>query len=298
MTIITNQKLSYQKIAETHYAGGDAGAARSLTKIAAGSTTTGMWCFKKGSSIVMPKITYNKVQMGGSLASNFKRYRHTDMINHRDGSTEHYLQDNSLITAALLTDGVNPSVSYVFHWEDGVTRYESYGCAIKEYQLNLSSKELPTQKCTWVCHNSKYETSTGTDVLSRSDVPLISTAFALRSNCSLTLASVTTMFESLQLKITNTMFEKEIENGLEHVVIAKDILVTFTSVETDTTRYNKDMEITIGDETLVITTGKFTLTLTHCDIIGKVDQESIMENGERKVNYEVFPTIQTEVTLS
>lgn len=298
MTIITNQKLSYQRLLETNYAGGDAGAARSLTKIAAGSTTLGFQCFKKGSSIVMPKVTYNKVQMGGSLAANFKRYRHSDMINHRDGSTEHYVQDNSLITAALLTDGVNPSVSYVFHWEDGTTKYESYGCAIKEYQLNLSSKELPSQKCIWVCHNSKYETLTGTDVLSRSDVPLISTSFALRSNCSLSLASVTTMFESLQLKIVNTMFEKEIESGLEHVVTSKDIIVTFTSVETDTVRYNKDMETTIGDETVIIATGKFTLTLSHCDIVGKVDQESIMENGERKLNYEVFPTIATEVTLS
>lgn len=298
MSYITNQKLSYQRLLETNYAGGDLGAKRSLTKIAAGSTTLGMWCFRLGSSITMPKVTILKNSFGGSLASNFKRYRKADSLAHRDGATEHYIQNNDLITAALLTDGANPNVTYVFHWEDGTTRYESFGCCISEYILNINSKENPFQQCKWKCHNTKYAITTGTDVLARSDVGLIDSSMSRRTDCSLSLASTVTIFESLQLTITNEMVEQEIESGIEHAVVSKDIKLSFTSNETDTTRYNKDLANTIGDETIVINAGSFTLTLTHMDIVAKIVTESTMQNGARKVSYECFPTITTEVTLS
>jgi len=298
MSIITNQKQSFQRLTETNYAGGDAGLKRSLTKIAALTPTQGFWCFTKGSSITMPKVTIEKINFGGSLASNYKRYRSASAHKHRDGQTEHYIQDNSLITAAMLADGANPSTSYVLHWEDGVSRYESFGSFISEYTLNLSSTKLPTQSCVWKCHNTKVGISTGTDVLARTDVPLIATAFAMRSDCSLSIAGTNTLFESLKCVLSNIVFEKEIENGMEHVITSKEIKLSFTSIETDTTLYNKDIASTIGDQAIVIATGKFTLTISHCDVVPIVDSEAVMENGHRICSYDIFPTIATEVTLS
>lgn len=298
MSVVTNQNVSYQRLTETNYAGGDAGAARSLTKIAAVSTTFGFWCFRLKSTITMPKVQIERESSGGSLASNFKRYRKATKYKHIDGKTEHYLQDNSLITAALLTEGVNPSTSYVFHWQDGLSRFESYGCFISQYDLIFGKNVAPTQSCVWKCHNTKYATGVGTDVLSRSDVSLLDTIQSLPSNCDISIAGTSIIFDSATLTIKNENYEQEVATGMEHIITSKSFELKFNSVIEDSTHYNASYTETIGDETIVITTGKFTLTLTHCDVMIAASSESDMENGSRMINYEVFPTISTEVTLS
>lgn len=294
---VLNQKSKIYIVPETNYAGGPAGLAKSRTKVTTADTPIDLLPFKDGSDITLPLSKFENSDYGGVFSNKHARFHlRTKQIN-GEGETTHYFNtvEYGLLKGAVLTEGVNPSKSWVIHFDDGNTRYEAYGCFIQEAAVTIPEEEAPELKIKW----RSYAQTLEANELDSLDYSFDDSQPLLRKDVYITLNDVELPFKSANLTFKNNAEINYDRNGHNAMIENNELVCDIKTIFPTTTQYNAIMTTNIEKKTLVFTFGLLgTITVSDVEVFVE-SPETIggMKSEFREVTLKVAPTATTEVTI-
>ena len=293
MSIISRfQNARFCYIDEPQYASGD-GALQFGKSILQPSTSKSLFpMFVAGSSIKMPTVVQERVNIGGTAISNYQRHRLVSKPALVDGNTEHYINNMALINAFLAqTEGSIPSTK-LFHWQDDFGQYEAYGVFAKSMEINIPEDDAPRVSFTWVCAEQKHS-GVGNYTISSP----ISTPILLRTQCSFTIDSVELYFKSIQLGFQYNVSSTLTPYGYMNLIGGKEINGTITTEFGDADIVKSILGTTIAVKNIAVTLGTFgTLTISNVELnVESPNETANMEMGIRQLQIRVNSTASTTV---
>jgi hypothetical protein len=302
-TYNTNQNVEFGRKIETAYAGGNpTGLIRSKTKMT-DTDVLGFFLFMEGSKINMPLIDWELINMGGSNAK--AGIKHRIPVNKKalQGDITVYHQGTTLINmagGATIVEEANPAIIEIWHWQDGMSKNEAYGVHVVDYTLEIPKDGAVSEKVTVGCFNSQTEAvATSVNLNDIAAVALLTTAFAVRNQCSISIAAADTIFETITLSIKNKYEYYQTAAGFEAILAGRDIEITFTTPAVEETELNALHSSTITPVTVAIATGKYTYTVTDCQVVCEARNEvSEMSDGLRVMTFKAYPTIASVVAIT
>lgn len=284
-------------VPETNYAGGPAGLAKSKTKIATTDTPITILPMKEGSTISLPILKNERIQIGGVLTSGYARHRLVNKVVSVQGKTEHYLGSTefNIMKGSVLDEGKLPSHSWVMQFDDGKTRYEMYGCFIESMDLSIGEEEAPDMSLSWRSYAF---------VLNGNDLKSLDHEFGdgqplLRENVSLSIDGVNVPFKSINLSLKNNFNEIQTANGREFWIQNNELELEITTIFPDTSQFNALLGSTVSQKPVVITLGSLgSITITNLELyVDAVESVGAMKSEFREVSLKGDSTVITKVTI-
>lgn len=291
------QGVRYALYPEQAYMSGKDTTKYAKTKLTTAENVVPFSLFLADSTIKMPGVVTERTQIGGSTITNYKRFRVASKVSLVDGQTEHYIMDKTYLDAInSQTEGQNPG-TMCLHWEDGNTRYEAYGCFIKQLDLSVPDEDVPKMTATWQC---------GAVITDANDLSSVMPAFAsggvplLRKDCAVSINGVNTLFKSFDLSIKLLIENVECTNGYEALIAGKEVDGTIITHFPTTAQFNALIGTTITGVTLVFTLGsKATITITDCEVyVDAPFDTASMSQGLRQVNLKFATTSASGLTIA
>jgi hypothetical protein len=205
--VIDTSGVRVAYLAETNYAGGNAGAKYAMTALSAGdvSALTVMNFPAAGPVLGIPETEWKKIRPLGRNAEYFVTF--AKGYKYKEFKYTQYVQNNTWIQAIQQASGGTIPISYCFHFEipgigGALDYFDLFGCELQDYEFNMNGNEFPTETLTFSFYDLKAS------VAVTSLAPMNETQCSISDDIAITIDgdSIDTL-TTATLKITNTFLD-------------------------------------------------------------------------------------------